>query len=173
MENLRARDVFNRRIQAQLTNRYLSLLQPNTEKDNPVDEKGSTMKTTRSTYWRNTAQNVLWLIACVIVIYMSEIYTVLLYDQRIVKLWFNVGAFLIGLTIAIAMFLIVWISCIKKKTTDDWDKEYPSAVPVATFSFIVGSLCIMKSLWPVWGFITPVILSVLFMGVVVIISMAG
>lgn len=56
------------------------------------------------------------------------------------RLWFNVGAGLIGLTLAIALFLIVWLSLVKKISSDDWEKQHPAAIPVATASFILGSV---------------------------------
>ena len=54
------------------------------------------------------------------------------------RLWFNVGAGLIAMTMAIALFLIVWLSLVKKISSDNWEKHHPGAIPVATASFILG-----------------------------------
>lgn len=55
------------------------------------------------------------------------------------RMWFNVGAGLITVTLAIAAFLIVWLSMVKKVSSDDWESTYPAAIPIATASFIAGS----------------------------------
>ena len=56
------------------------------------------------------------------------------------RMWFNAGVGLIGVTLAIALFLIVWLSLVKKVHSDDWEKRHPTAIPVATASFFLGSV---------------------------------
>ena len=59
--------------------------------------------------------------------------------QFIFRSWFYIGVALIGITFAIGFFLIVYLSWIKKVSTDDWELQYPAAIPVATGSFAFGS----------------------------------
>ena len=56
------------------------------------------------------------------------------------RLWFNIGAILILVNIGIAAFLIVYLSWIKKINSDDWEKMYPAAIPIATGAFIMGGV---------------------------------
>ena len=46
---------------------------------------------------------------------------------------------MIAINLAIAFFLIVWLSFIKKIPTEDWEVHYPAAIPIATAAFIFGS----------------------------------
>ncbi|XP_070175510.1 cilia- and flagella-associated protein 410-like [Littorina saxatilis] len=45
-----------------------------------------------------------------------------------------------AVTVAIALFMIFWLSLVKKVKSDDWEKRHPAAIPVATASFILGFL---------------------------------
>ena len=47
---------------------------------------------------------------------------------------------MILVNIGIAFFLIVYLSWIKKMSSDDWEKNYPCAIPVATGAFIMGGV---------------------------------
>ena len=59
---------------------------------------------------------------------------------NIFRTWFNLGAILVSINIGIASFLIVWLSFVKKVKSDDWERLYPAAIPVATASFILGGI---------------------------------
>lgn len=55
--------------------------------------------------------------------------------------------------------------CIKfHKRGDSWQKDAPWAVPVATFAGLTSFLGFGISLWPVYGWLTPVVEVVLLMG---------
>lgn len=57
-----------------------------------------------------------------------------------VRVWFNVGAILVLVNVCIGAFLIVYITYIKKVSSDDWETHYPAAIPIATGSFIMGAV---------------------------------
>ena len=50
------------------------------------------------------------------------------------------GLSLILTNIFIGLYLIVWLTHIKKVDSSQWTKYYPSLIPIATASFILGSL---------------------------------
>ncbi|XP_061192871.1 transmembrane protein 128-like [Saccostrea echinata] len=116
-------------------------------------------------------QNILWLISSIAVFYYTDFYIACRYDQRVNRVWFNVGAILMLVNLSIAAFLIVYITYIKKVSTDNWETLYPAAIPIATGSFILGGICVTVGLWPIWSIFTPVILFTLFMGMIVTIAM--
>ncbi|XP_052220077.1 transmembrane protein 128-like [Dreissena polymorpha] len=116
-------------------------------------------------------QNICWLIAAMGVFYYTDFYLALMYDHRILRMWFNSGVILIGVNMGIGLFLIVYLSYFKKISSDNWEREYPAAIPVASAAFVVGGILMTVGLWPVWGIFTPLILLILFMGIVVTIAM--
>ncbi|KAK3581611.1 hypothetical protein CHS0354_003150 [Potamilus streckersoni] len=116
-------------------------------------------------------QNILWLLASMATFYYSDFYLAVTYDPRVNRLLFKIGMLLMGVNISIAVFLIIWLSYVKKIDSDKWEKSYPAAIPIATASFVLGAVVLTVALWPVWGILTPVILFILFMGFIVFIAM--
>ncbi|KAH3802908.1 hypothetical protein DPMN_156605 [Dreissena polymorpha] len=55
-------------------------------------------------------------------------------------MWFNSGVILIGVNMGIGLFLIVYLSYFKKISSDNWEREYPAAIPVASAAFVVGGI---------------------------------
>ncbi|KAK1798667.1 hypothetical protein P4O66_006952 [Electrophorus voltai] len=87
--------------------------------------------------------------------------------------WFTVGLVLLAVCVSLAAFCIVyleWFRGIKQ-----YDQEYPAIPPITTAAFIAASCrqVFNIALWPVWSFLTPVILFTQFMGVVMVISLLG
>ena len=68
------------------------------------------------------------------------------------RIWFNVGAILILINIGIAAFLIIYLSWVKKVSSDDWEKTCPTAIPIATGAFIMGGVwyVFMGGVWYVF-----------------------
>ena len=56
------------------------------------------------------------------------------------RLWFNIGALSVAVNVSIAIFLIVYLSFIKKVSSDDWERKYPSLIPIATAAFVIGGI---------------------------------
>ncbi|GFN73763.1 transmembrane protein 128-like [Plakobranchus ocellatus] len=116
-------------------------------------------------------QNLLWLVVALMVFYFSDFFRVMMYDLRIKRIWYWIGIAMMSIHIGTAAFLVIWLGYWKKISSEHWDKKYPKAIPIATASFLVGILCLSVALWPVWGFLAPIILLSLFMGVVIIVAM--
>ncbi|XP_030841330.1 transmembrane protein 128 isoform X2 [Strongylocentrotus purpuratus] len=114
-------------------------------------------------------QTVFWILASIAIFKLTDFVPAMFYDSAVKKTWLYIGAGFIGINMAIALYLIIVCSWIRKIT--DWEKHSPSAVPIATCSFVSGTLCINIALWPVYGFLTPVLLFTLFMGFIVIVSL--
>nr|XP_022343076.1 transmembrane protein 128-like isoform X1 [Crassostrea virginica] len=179
-------DNVRRRVQHKIAEKYMgefeSEIDPNEETNEKstlsqhLDEKTQAeIEKTYGKYRRKESaysiQNILWLITSIAVFYYTDFYIACRYDQRVNRIWFNVGGILILVNVCIAAFLIVYITYIKKVSADDWEKHYPAAIPIATGSFIMGSVCVTVGLWPLWNIFTPVILFILFMGMIVTLAM--
>ncbi|XP_071090062.1 transmembrane protein 128-like [Haliotis cracherodii] len=186
-----SREVFQRKVQARIAGQFLKQIDPDALEDpdrysgsnvgklssqiDPATQKKFEAKFGK--YRRKESvfsiMNILWLMAGVAVFYFSEIVLVIRYDPRVDRLWFNIGSVLMGINICIAMFLVVYLSYIKKISADDWERHYPALIPIATAAFIFGGICLSVGLWPVWGLLTVPILFTMFMSFVVFIAMFG
>lgn len=183
MENIR------RRVQKKIAGQFLEVINPDLmepEGDSPDHSKlrenmdPDTRKKFESRYekyrtktdnYKYSIQNIMWLMVAIAVFYYTDFYFVVRYDIRVNRFWFNLGALLVLVTVSIAAFLIVWLSFIKKVHSDDWERLYPSAIPLATASSIMSGIFLTVGLWPLWNIFTPVILFVLFMGFIVTVAM--
>ncbi|XP_061109052.1 transmembrane protein 128-like [Conger conger] len=85
--------------------------------------------------------------------------------------WFSVTVVLLGISVALALFCVLYLDWFKG--IQHYDQEYPALAPVTTAIFIAVSCCFNIALWPVWSIFTPVILFTQFMGVLMLISMLG
>lgn len=47
---------------------------------------------------------------------------------------------LIALNVFIGCFLILWLTHVKKVDPELWTEKYPSLIPIATGSFVFGSI---------------------------------
>ncbi|XP_059159329.1 transmembrane protein 128-like [Physella acuta] len=163
-------EVFHRRVQQKFSERFSN---ESTNDSNFNQNKNGSSGNPAAKQSPYCIQNFLWLGLAILVFYFSDFGKVVIYDQRIKGSWFWTGSFFMGLHASIAIFLIFWLSFWKKISSEEWENKYPRAVPIATAAFILGIICLSVSLWPVWGWLTPVILLILFMGGVVIIAMLG
>ncbi|XP_064601964.1 transmembrane protein 128-like [Liolophura sinensis] len=170
----------HRRVQHKIAGHYLKAMQPDEAPEDKLKMDSETRRRFEDKYGkykRNltsspyTIQNVCWLIVSMAVFYYTDFYLVLRYDPKVNRFWLNIGLLLIGVNVSIALFLILWLNYVKKLTTDQWEKRYPAAIPIATACFILGGILLTVGLWPVWRILTPVILAVLFMGFVVTVAM--
>lgn len=113
---------------------------------------------------RINPHSVFWMVAAMAVFYYTDFYVAVRFDPRIHRLWLYIGGALIGFNLCVGCYCVLWLSYYKKIT--DWEKHSPYIIPIATASFIVGMICSIYALWPVWRVLTPFITFTLFMGVI-------
>ncbi|KAJ7999671.1 hypothetical protein DPEC_G00196830 [Dallia pectoralis] len=120
---------------------------------------------------RINRHSVFWIGVSAGLTYYFDFFRVIMENDDIKSWWFNVGVILLLICLTLAAFCIVyleWFQGIKH-----YDQEYPAIAPVTTAAFIAASFSFNIALWPVWSFLTPVILFTQFMGVVMVISLLG
>ncbi|NP_001134319.1 transmembrane protein 128 isoform X1 [Salmo salar] len=120
---------------------------------------------------RINRHSVFWIVASVGLTYYFDFLRVITENGDIRSWWFNVGVILLGICLALAMFCIVYLEWFKG--IQHYDHEYPAIPPITTAAFLAASCSFNIALWPVWSFLTPVLLFTQFMGVVMLISMLG
>uniref|UniRef100_A0AAQ4QRX0 Transmembrane protein 128 n=1 Tax=Gasterosteus aculeatus aculeatus TaxID=481459 RepID=A0AAQ4QRX0_GASAC len=127
---------------------------------------------------RINRHSIFWIVASVGVTYYVDFFHNIIENEDIKSWWFNVGLALLGICLSLAMFCIVYLEWFKG--IRHYDQEYPAIPPITTAAFIAASCSILyflcslnMALWPVWSFLTPLILFTQFMGVVMFISLLG
>ncbi|KAK1901671.1 Transmembrane protein 128 [Dissostichus eleginoides] len=157
---------------ATLRNRFKKdaefLMQTRTHGDE--DEKSQVEKDAKPLP-RINRHSVFWIVASVAVTYYVDFLNTIIENDDIKSWWFNAGLVLLGTCLSLAMFCIVYLEWYKG--INHYEQVYPAIPPVTTAAFIAASCSLNIALWPVWSFLTPLILFTQFMGVVMFISMLG
>ncbi|XP_018555836.1 transmembrane protein 128 [Lates calcarifer] len=120
---------------------------------------------------RINRHSIFWIVASIGMTYYVDFLHNIMENDDIKSWWFNVGLVLLGISLSLAMFCIVYLEWFKG--IQHYDQEYPAIPPLTTAAFIAASCSFNIALWPVWSFFTPVILFTQFMGVVMFISLLG
>ncbi|GAA6222295.1 transmembrane protein 128 [Lates japonicus] len=120
---------------------------------------------------RINKHSIFWIVASIGMTYYVDFLRNIMENDDIKSWWFNVGLVLLGISLSLAMFCIVYLEWFKG--IQHYDQEYPAIPPLTTAAFIAASCSFNIALWPVWSFFTPLILFTQFMGVVMFISLLG
>ncbi|XP_042626427.1 transmembrane protein 128 [Cyprinus carpio] len=123
---------------------------------------------------RINRHSVFWILASLALTYYLDFFSVLLNHSDIHRWCVRVCVcvfLMLVVFVCFAFFCMLyleWFRGIKQ-----YDQEYPAVPALTTAAFIAASCSLNIALWPVWSFLTPVILFTQFMGVVMLISLLG
>ena len=110
---------------------------------------------------------ILWIIASAVVIYFTDFFKVLGESEKVNRFWLNLAFVCLGVDIVIAIYLIWILPCFTPKVLGkelDWNISAPRAVPTAAAFGVIMTIAMNIGLWPVFGFLTPFILGINFLG---------
>eukprot|EP00050_Salpingoeca_kvevrii_P020999 m.105085 g.105085 ORF g.105085 m.105085 type:complete len:357 (+) comp9130_c0_seq2:1015-2085(+) len=105
---------------------------------------------------------VLWILASVWVVHTFDVVDAVLYDTRINRTWMKAGLALMAGAFAIALYCLVWLATIRK--VPDYERHAPWAVPASSVLGILGWIVLTITVWPLWGFLTLLVVPVVSMG---------
>ena len=85
-------------------------------------------------------ENACWFIGALTCLYISDILNVILSDERIHRSLMTISFALISVNILIALYMVIYLTKIKKILSNKWNEHNPILIPLATACFICGSL---------------------------------
>lgn len=103
----------------------------------------------------------------------THFFPTLFTDDRIIRPIFNISLGLFALNFILTLYLTVYLPCKFPKTPnfnvsaaslDFWGVYCPRVIPVMIASGVIGSFLLMRACVPIWGFLTPLIMGVIAMG---------
>ena len=121
-----------------LIKRNISPIQENSPDDSLKNYNNKEQQT--SSPVRNHLENICWFGGSLLCIYLSDIFNVILYDHTIYRSLLMLALLLISANVALACYLIIWVTFINKVNSDKWTELYPLVIPVATACFVIGSI---------------------------------
>mmetsp|Transcript_7022 Transcript_7022/g.8748 ORF Transcript_7022/g.8748 Transcript_7022/m.8748 type:complete len:166 (-) Transcript_7022:199-696(-) len=110
-------------------------------------------------------QAFLWVCAATAVAHYTSTPQTLLSSPLINRPIFNVAVVLLGINTVLMMYLAVYLPRFRGiKNASAWEVYCPRVIPIMTGVGIVASFLLIRATWPVWGFLSPLILGVEFLG---------
>eukprot|EP00054_Salpingoeca_dolichothecata_P012845 m.71298 g.71298 ORF g.71298 m.71298 type:complete len:198 (-) comp20155_c0_seq1:182-775(-) len=110
--------------------------------------------------------NVFWILACVFTVHYFDVGDVLIYDDRVDRTALQLSGLFFVVAAALAIYCIVILAYLFK--VPDYEAHSPWAVPASTICGILAAACFWYAVWPVWSWMTFVIVPLLLMGLVMI-----
>ncbi|XP_062991710.1 transmembrane protein 128 [Elgaria multicarinata webbii] len=120
---------------------------------------------------RLNIHSAFWILASIATTYYVEFFKTI--NELIQKEsgWFVLGCCLLAVSLSVAFYCIIYLEWYHG--IEDYDACYPALIPATTASFIAAAVCFNISLWPIWSFLTPLVLFIQFMGIVMLVSLLG
>ncbi|XP_015744273.1 transmembrane protein 128 [Python bivittatus] len=120
---------------------------------------------------RLNIHSAFWILASIALTYYIEFFKTVKEIIQKESGWFVLGSCLLVVSLSVAFFCIIYLEWYHGIA--DYETSYPTLIPITTASFIAAAVCFNISLWPVWSFLTPLVLFIQFMGIVMLVSLLG
>uniref|UniRef100_A0A8D0GRK0 Transmembrane protein 128 n=2 Tax=Sphenodon punctatus TaxID=8508 RepID=A0A8D0GRK0_SPHPU len=120
---------------------------------------------------RLNIHSTFWILSSIAVTYYFEFFKAVKETFQADSWWFVLGSCLLLASLSVAFYCIIYLEwyC----GIEDYDAQNPALIPITTAMFIAAALCFNVALWPLWSFLTPMVLFTQFMGVVMLVSLLG
>ncbi|XP_065515456.1 transmembrane protein 128 [Lathamus discolor] len=120
---------------------------------------------------RLNIHSAFWILASIAVTYYFDFFKTVKETIQADSWWLASGSCLLATCLSVAFYCILYLEwyC----GIEDYDTQYPALIPITTATFIAAAICFNVALWPVWSFMTPLLLFIQFMGVVMLVSLLG
>ncbi|XP_027751963.1 transmembrane protein 128 isoform X3 [Empidonax traillii] len=120
---------------------------------------------------RLNIHSAFWILASIAVTYYFDFLKTVKETMQADSWWLASGTCLLAVCLSVAFYCILYLEwyC----GIMDYDAQYPALIPITTATFIAAAICFNVALWPVWSFLTPLLLFIQFMGVVMLVSLLG
>mmetsp|Transcript_10204 Transcript_10204/g.30143 ORF Transcript_10204/g.30143 Transcript_10204/m.30143 type:complete len:196 (-) Transcript_10204:148-735(-) len=108
---------------------------------------------------------VVWMAAAAAVAKYADVFGAMLHDPRVIRPVFNAALGLLGINAVLTLYLAVYLPRIVGiKDCTAWEAYCPRVIPTITVLGILCGFLLVRSLWPVWGVLTPLVLGVESLG---------
>ncbi|XP_009272037.1 PREDICTED: transmembrane protein 128 [Aptenodytes forsteri] len=134
-------------------------------------EESTAVEKKRKPLTRLNVHSAFWILASIAVTYYFDFLKTVKETIQADSWWFASGSCLLAASSSVAIYCILYLEwyC----GIEDYDAQYPALIPITTATFIAAAICFNIALWPVWSFMTPLLLFIQFMGVVMLVSLLG
>jgi len=108
-------------------------------------------------------QALLWCTGAAAATYFSDIINVCISSKKVNRFWFNAGVVCLTIAAVLVCYMAIWVPRVLKIQYEP-QVYSPRLLPVTGAFSILCGLFFIVGLWPVYGFLTPAILFVIWVG---------
>ncbi|XP_030306118.1 transmembrane protein 128 isoform X1 [Calypte anna] len=139
--------------------------------DGGAAEESTAVEKKKKPLNRLNVHSAFWILSSIAVTYYFDFFKTVKETIQADSWWFASGSCLFAACLSVAFYCILYLEwyC----GIEDYDAQYPALIPITTATFIAAAICFNVALWPVWSFMTPLLLFIQFMGVVMLVSLLG
>ena len=116
---------------------------------------------------------MVWVVVAYAIIVYTKLFHTIMTDERILRNILYAATTLFTINGVLIVYLTVYlpfkfptsnIHKVKASSPEFWSAYCPNAIPIMTVCGILGSFLLVRACYPVWGFLTPLILGVVALG---------
>jgi len=105
-----------------------------------------------------------WVGGASTVAYLTDMPKVLLSDDRINRILFDLAVVLLCINTVLTFYLAVYLPKFRKIDSSAWSVYCPRVISTMTIVGIFCGIFLIRATWPVWGFLSPFILGIVSLG---------
>ena len=130
-------------------------------------------KRTRSERISDKIHAFVWVVVAVCTASYTHFFPTLFADDRIMRPIFNISMALFSINVILTFYLTIYLPCkfprsstfnVCASSPEFWGAYCPRVVPIMIFNSIIGSFLMVRACVGVWGFLTPLVIAVVAMG---------
>lgn len=130
-------------------------------------------KRTRSERISDKIHALAWVVVAIFTASYTHFFPKLFADERIIRPIFNVSMALFAINIILTLYLTIYLPCkfpksptfnVKASSPEFWGVYCPRVIPIMIFNCVMGSFLMVRACVGIWGFLTPLIIAVIAMG---------
>ena len=106
---------------------------------------------------------IFWVVSAILLIKYTDVYNLVLYSEKVNRIALNVAIVCFFSNMCIMLYLTFWLPLVQKVTTP-WEIYCPNMIPTSTALGVTCVILLMISFWPVWGMLTPLIVTIMLLG---------
>jgi hypothetical protein len=125
--------------------------------------------------WSFEMSRIVWMMVSGYLIYRTNFFRELWENPHRVMFFFDLSMMGLGINMALLLYMTIYLPYVKRIPVDqlDYERDCPKLIPVLTivgfvaffrYAHIINFCSFILALWPVWGFLTPILMFILFMG---------
>ena len=106
-----------------------------------------------------------WVLAALLVARWTHFYSIIWMSDKPNRWLLRIAMLGMGIIASLILYLTVYLPKVKKLSDSSaWNVYCPRVIPTMTIVGIVTLLLFIRALWPVWGFLSPLIFGTEVMG---------